>query len=62
MNKVFLSIILFFAVFAIDDSIFEPGTLKEPKMNLPYNDDVLVKTLVLSLSTLLIIVHARILP
>ena len=51
MNKVILSIILFLTVFAIDDSIFEPGTLKEPKMNLPYNDDVLVKTLVFLLCT-----------
>lgn len=46
MNKILISLFLLFSVLAIDDSIFEPGTPKEPKLNLPYNDDVMVKTLV----------------
>lgn len=29
-----------------DDSLFEPGTPENPKDDLPYNDDVMVKTLV----------------
>ena len=46
MNRFILTVLLFLAVFAIDDSVFEPGTKDYPKENLPYNDDVLVKTLV----------------
>lgn len=47
MNKLFLLTLFFIAIFAIDDSVFEPGTPENPKENLPYNDDVIVKTLVL---------------
>lgn len=47
MNKLFLLTPFFIAIFAIDDSVFEPGTPENPKENLPYNDDVIVKTLVL---------------
>ena len=39
---------LFFAIacFAIDESVYEMGTMENPKEDLPYNDDVIVKTLV----------------
>lgn len=45
--------ILFFLCVALclaNDEIYEMGTLENPKENLPFNDDVTVKTLVISLS------------
>ena len=42
--------LLFFAALLLlcvaDDDIYEMGTPLNPKENLPYNDDVIVKTLV----------------
>lgn len=46
MKRILIAL-LFVACFCeIDESIFEPGTMENPKENLPYNDDVMVKTLV----------------
>ena len=48
--KSFLIALLFIVCLCeVDESIFEPGTIENPKENLPYNDDVMVKTLVIIL-------------
>lgn len=45
--KFILGILLcLFTLCLADDSLFEPGTPENPKEDLPYNDDVMVKTLV----------------
>lgn len=49
--KLFVGILLLFLTLCLaDDSLFEPGTPENPKEDLPYNDDVMVKTLVRLLS------------
>lgn len=45
--KSLIWVLFLFAICLADDSIFEPGTEENPKEDLPYNDDVIVKTLVL---------------
>ena len=48
MRKLFLFALLAF-VCVCEDAIFEMGTPEHPKENLPFNDDVTVKTLVHSI-------------
>lgn len=45
MRKLFLFALLAF-VCVCEDAIYEMGTPEHPKENLPFNDDVTVKTLV----------------
>ena len=45
MNYIF-GLLLICVLCLADDSLFEPGTPENPKDDLPYNDDVIVKTLV----------------
>lgn len=57
--KYFLSILLLLVLTCLaDDSLFEPGTPESPKEDLPYNDDVMVKTLVLDASWSDLLVYA----
>ena len=57
--------ILFFfcaiACMAIDESLYEMGTMEHPKEDLPYNDDVIVKTLVFPIAKASFIEDARVL-
>ena len=46
LSKWILFLLFAIACFAIDESVYEMGTTENPKENLPYNDDVIVKTLV----------------
>ncbi|KAK8828385.1 hypothetical protein WA556_004799, partial [Blastocystis sp. ATCC 50177/Nand II] len=45
MSKWILFLFFAIACFAIDESVYEMGTMENPKEDLPYNDDVIVKTL-----------------